>query len=140
MKQTVYKSLITSLLITNIWSVIIFFIYYFEGSGLSLTTLFIYIWSCWFSAGLGTFVIVFSFLKIWKSNQSKIFLLVLVGWLNIFFSILLVITAFLEIIRLEAILYFYLTSNIIVSIFLYFVTRKIIKITEPNIPYLNEKD
>jgi hypothetical protein len=43
---------------------------------------------------------------------------------------LLVITSFLEIIRLEAIIYFYLISNFIISIVIIFFIRRIICRTE----------
>lgn len=131
MKNTIYKSLLLSLLITNIWSVAIFFIYYFDNSSSfgALKTLFIYIYSCWITSGLGLLVFLLSFLKIWKSNQSKVFFLLLIDWLNIFFSITLIITACFEIIRSEAITGLYLFANFIISIIIFFRARKIIKTT-----------
>ena len=131
MKNIIYKSLLLSLLITNIWSVVMFFIYYFDNPVLfsGFKTLFIYIWSCWISSGLGILILLFSFLKIWKSNQSKVFLLILIGWFNIFFSILLVVTVCFEIIRHEAITGFYLFTNFIISIVIFFRARRIIRIT-----------
>lgn len=131
MKSTIYKSLLLSLLITNIWSVIIFFIYYFDNSSLfsGLKTLFIFLWSCWISSGFGLLIILLSFLKIWKSNQAKVFFLLLFDWLNIFFSITLIITTYFEIIRHEAITELYLFTNFIISIVIFFRARRIIKTT-----------
>lgn len=129
MKETVYKSLIISLLITNIWTVVIFFIYFFESPGWfqGLTTLMIFVYSCWIIAALGILAIIISFIKKWFSAQWKIFLLVLITWLNSFFSILLLILTLLEIVRYEAIFELYLFSNLIVSIVALLIIKKIFK-------------
>lgn len=129
MKETVYKSLMISLLITNIWTVVIFFIYFFESPGWfqGLTTLMIFVYSCWIIAALGILAIIISFIKKWFSAQWKIFLLVLITWLNSFFSILLLILTLLEIVRYEAIFELYLFSNIIVSIVALLIINKIFK-------------
>ena len=129
MKETVYKSLIISLLITNIWTVVIFFIYFFESPGWfqGLTTLMIFVYSCWIIAALGILAIIISFIKKWFSAQWKIFLLVLITWLNSFFSILLLILTLLEIVRYEAIFELYLFSIIIVSIVALLIIKKIFK-------------
>jgi hypothetical protein len=129
MKETVYKSLIISLLITNIWTVVIFFIYFFESPGWfqGLTTLMIFVYSCWIIAALGILAIIISFIKKWFSAQWKIFLLVLITWLNSFFSILLLILTLLEIVRYETIFELYLFSNIIVSIVALLIIKKIFK-------------
>lgn len=129
MKETVYKSLIISLLITNIWTVVIFFIYFFESPGWfqGLTTLMIFVYSCWIIAALGILAIIISFIKKWFSAQWKIFLLVLITWLNSFFSILLLILTLLEIVRSEVFFEFYLFSNLIVSIVALLIIKKIFK-------------
>ncbi|PXY44463.1 hypothetical protein [Flavobacterium hydrophilum] len=129
MKETVYKSLIFSLLITNIWTVLIFFIYFFESPGWfqGFTTLTIFIYSCWIIAALGILAIIISFIKKWFSAQLKIFLLVLIAWLNSFFSILLLIVTLLEIVGCEGIFEFYLFSNLIVSIAALLIIKKIFK-------------
>jgi hypothetical protein len=129
MKETVYKSLIISLLITNIWTVVIFFIYFFESPGWfqGLTTLMIFVYSCWIIAALGILAIIISFIKKWFSAQWKIFLLVLITWLNSFFSILLLILTLLEIVRYETIFELYLFSNRIVSIVALLIIKKIFK-------------
>ena len=129
MKETVYKSLIISLLITNIWTVVLFFIYFFESPGWfqGLTTLSIFLYSCWIIAALGILAIIISFIKKWFSAQWKIFLLVLITWLNSFFSILLLILTLLEIIRSEAIFELYLFSNLIVLIVALLIIKKIFK-------------
>lgn len=126
MKETLFKSLIFSLLITNTWAVIIFFIYFFESPGWfqGFTTLMIFMYSCWIIAALGILAIIISLIKKWFSAQLKIFLLVLVAWLNLFFSILLLIVALLEIVRFEAIFELYLFSNLIVSIAALLIIKK----------------
>ncbi|KOP37067.1 hypothetical protein DBB36_13780 [Flavobacterium sp. WLB] len=131
MKNTIYKSLLLSLLITNIWSVVIFFIYYFDSPGLfsGFRTLGVYLWSCWISSGLGVLVFLLSFLRIWKSNQSKVFFLILFDWLNIFFSITFVLTTCFEIMAYEGIVELYLFTNFIISIVIFFRARRIIKTT-----------
>ncbi|CAD5340363.1 hypothetical protein [Flavobacterium bizetiae] len=126
MKETIYKSLLLSLLITNTWAVITFFIYFFEsGLFVSVGTLLIFISSCWISAGLGLLAIVLSFLKIWKSNQSKVFTLVLTGWFNIFFSILLITTTFFEIIVPESFIDSFFIINLIIPVVIYFRTKRL---------------
>lgn len=131
MKNIIYKSLLISLLITNIWSVVMFFIYYFDNPVLfsGFKTLFIYIWSCWISSGLGILILLFSYLKIWNSIKLKVFLLVLIGWLNIFFSILFSATVYFEIINYESFTQFYLFANFIISIVIFFRARRIIRTT-----------
>jgi len=127
MKETIYKSLLLSLLITNLWATITFFVYYFEtGLFSGFKTLLLFGWSCWISSGLGLLAILLSFLKIWKSNQSKVFTLVLTGWLNIFFSFLLITTTFFEIIVPESFIYSFFIINLIIPVVIYFRTKKII--------------
>lgn len=128
MKNTIYKSLLLSLLITNIWSVIAFFIYFFEDPGWfhGFETLGFLLWSCWISSGLGILIILLSFLKFWKSNQAKVFFLLLFGWFNIFFSILVFITGCFEIISHEALTELF--TNFIISIVIFFRARRIIRI------------
>ncbi|PIF31927.1 hypothetical protein CLU81_2437 [Flavobacterium sp. 9] len=118
MKETVYKSLLFSLLITNIWSIVTFFIYYFESqeSFYGLETLSFYLMSCWITSGLDVLVLLISLLKKWISTRLKIFLLIISTWLNSFFTILLLIVTLLEIVNSEAILGLYLISNLIISI------------------------
>lgn len=127
MKETIYKSLLLSLLITNLWATITFFVYYFEtGLFSGFKTLLLFGWSCWISSGLGLLIILISLLKIWKSNQSKVFTLVLTGWLNIFFSFLLITTTFFEIIVPESFIYSFFIINLIIPVVIYFRTKKII--------------
>ena len=127
MKETIYKSLLLSLLITNLWAAITFFVYYFEtGLFSGFKTLLLFGWSCWISSGLGLLIILISLLKIWKSNQSKVFTLVLTGWLNIFFSFLLITTTFFEIIVPESFIYSFFIINLIIPVVIYFRTKKII--------------
>jgi len=127
MKETIYKSLLLSLLITNLWAAITFFVYYFDtGLFSGFKTLLLFGWSCWISSGLGLLAILLSFLKIWKSNQSKVFTLVLTGWLNIFFSFLLITTTFFEIIVPESFIYSFFIINLIIPVVIYFRTKKII--------------
>lgn len=122
MKETIQKSLIISLLLTNIWSVIAFFIYFFESSGLfhGFQTLIFFMYSCWISAALGILILLLSFLKIWKSNYLKKFLFVIIGWFNIFLSILLLITFYFEVIDPNSLLDVYFISNFIISFLVFF--------------------
>ena len=130
MQKTIYNSLILSLLITNIWAVITFFTYFYETPGLfsGFKTLLFFIGSCWISSGLGLLIILFSFIKIKKSDQIKVFLLVLACWFNIFFSILLVITGFLEIIISSSYIDAFLIVNFIIPFVIFFILRKKIMI------------
>lgn len=103
MKNTILKSLALSLFITNIWSVTIFFIYYFEAPGLfsGFKTLFIFLYSCWIMSGIGVLGIFISFVKLWKSNIQKVFLLSTVTFLNTFFSLLIILTAIFEVVNYQ---------------------------------------
>ena len=116
MKETIQKSLIFSLMLTNIWSVIIFFIYFFERPGLfsGLKTLGFFLYSCWFSAGFGLIVLLISFIKRVKP-KFKIFLLTLISSINLFFFILLLITMAVEIIDTQAFFEMLFYANIIVA-------------------------
>lgn len=129
MKETIYKGLLLSLLLTNIWCVIAFFIYFFENPGWfhGWHTLFLYIESCWITAGLGAIVLLFSFLKRWRSPTLKTFLLVLVSGLNSFFSILLLPVIFFELIRAEALFEGFLIANLLVAIGAILAIRRINK-------------
>lgn len=120
MKETIQKSLIFSLLLTNIWSVVTFFIYFFDRDGLfsGLQTLVFFMYSCWISAALGILIFLLSFLKIWKSNESKIFLLVFIVWFNIFFSILLLIAFYFEVLDSNSLIDVYFITNFIISFLL----------------------
>ena len=127
MKETIYKSLLLSLLITNLWAAITFFVYYFDtGLFNGFKTLLLFGWSCWISSGLGLLIILISLLKIWKSNQSKVFLLVFTGWFNIFFSLLLITTTYFEIIAPESFIDAFYIVNLIIPVVIYFRTKKII--------------
>ncbi len=128
MKETIYKSLVLSLLLTNIWSVITFFIYFFESPGLfsGFKTLGFFLYSCWISAGLGLAIILLSFVKRFKI-KFKIFSLALISWVNLFFFILLIITLTLEIIQSEAFFEILFYANIIVAPISLLMIKKIIK-------------
>lgn len=126
MKETIYKSLIISLLITNIWSVVMFFIYFFESPGWlhGLETIIIFTKTCWTSIVLGIIVILISFIKSVKI-KFKIFLLVLIAWINVFLSVLLITTMALEIIQLDA--FYELGLVLIISIISLLLIRKLSK-------------
>lgn len=130
MKETIQRSLIISLLLTNIWSIVTFFIYFFESSGLfhGIRTLIFFMYSCWISAALGIFMFLFSFLKIWKSNHLKVFLLVFMGWLNVFFSILLLVTFYFQVLDSNSLIDVYFIINFITSFLLLFVILRKTKI------------
>ncbi|HEY1196716.1 hypothetical protein [Flavobacterium sp.] len=129
MKITIYKSSIFSLLITNIWSVTIFFMYYFEhGLFSGFKTLTFFLFSCWITSGVGGLAILISFLKIWKSNQQKVFLLSTMGILNFFFLLLLVLSNILEVLNLrDALVELYLIFNFIIPIAIFFTLKKKLK-------------
>lgn len=116
MKETIYRSLLLSLLLTNIWSVITFFIYFFESPRMfsGFKTLGFFIYSCWITAGLGLVIILLSFIKKLKI-ELKIFSLTLIFWINLFFFILLLITIALEIIDSESFFDLFFFFNIIIA-------------------------
>lgn len=126
MKETIYKSLILSLFLTNIWSVIMFFIYFFESPGWlhGLETLIIFIKTCWTLIVLGLIAILISFIKSVKI-KFKIFLLVLIAWINVFLSILLITIMSLKITRLDAL--YELGLVFIISIISLLLIRKLSK-------------
>lgn len=133
MKIIIYKSAILSLLITNTWSVIIFFIYYFErGLFSGLTTLSFFLLSCWIVSGSGTLVVLISYLKSWKSNRQKVFLLCTMGFLNFFFLLLLILSDFLGVLNTrDALIELYLIFNLIVPIAIFFIVKKKLKEFRP---------
>lgn len=126
MKETIYKSLILSLFLTNIWSVVMFFIYFFESLGWlhGLGTLIIFIKTCWTSIVLGIIVILISFIKSVKI-KFKMFLLVLIAWINVFLSILLITIMSLKITGLDA--FYELVLILIISVISVLLIRKLSK-------------
>ena len=126
MKETIYKSLILSLFLTNIWSVVMFFIYFFESPGWlhGLETLIIFIKTCWTLIVLGLIVILISFIKSIKI-KFKIFSLALIAWINIFLSILLITIMSLKITGLDA--FYELGLLFIISIISLLLIRKLLK-------------
>lgn len=126
MKETIYKSLILSLFLTNIWSVVMFFIYFFESPGWlhGLETIIIFIKTCWTSIVLGIIVILISFIKSIKI-KFKMFLLVLIAWINVFLSILLITVMSLKITGLDA--FYELGLILIISIISLLLIRKLSK-------------
>lgn len=126
MKETVYKSLILSLFLTNIWSVVMFFIYFFESPGWlhGLETIIIFIKTCWTSIILGIIVILISFIKSVKI-KFKMFLLVLIAWINVFLSILLITIMSLKITGLDA--FYELVLILIISVISLLLIRKLSK-------------
>lgn len=130
MKNTILKSLVLSLFITNIWSVTMFFIYYFESPGwfVSLKTLFIFIDSCWIMSGIGVLAVLISFVKFWKSNRQKVFLLSTVAFLNVFFSIIIILTAVFEIVNYQLDIFdMVFLINFIIPIAVFFIIKRKIK-------------
>lgn len=126
MKETIYKSLILSLFLTNIWSVVMFFIYFFESPGWlhGLETLIIFIKTCWTLIVVGLIVILISFIKSIKI-KFKIFSLALIAWINIFLSILLITIMSLKITGLDA--FYELGLLFIISIISLLLIRKLLK-------------
>ncbi|KIO50603.1 hypothetical protein [Flavobacterium hibernum] len=126
MKETIYKSLILSLFLTNIWSVVMFFIYFFESPGWlhGLETLIIFIKTCWTLIVLGLIVILISFIKSIKI-KFKIFSLALIAWINVFLSILLITIMSLKITGLDA--FYELVLILIISVISVLLIRKLSK-------------
>ncbi|AWK03475.1 hypothetical protein HYN56_04250 [Flavobacterium crocinum] len=52
-------------------------------------------------SGIGVLGIFISFLKFWKSNIQKVFLLSTVTFLNTFFSLLIILTAIFEVVNYQ---------------------------------------
>jgi len=126
MKETIHKSLILSLFLTNIWSVVMFFIYFFESPGWlhGLETLIIFIKTCWTLIVLGLIVILISFIKSIKI-KFKIFSLALIAWINVFLSILLITIMSLKITGLDA--FYELVLILIISVISVLLIRKLSK-------------
>ena len=126
MKETIYKSLILSLFLTNIWSIVMFFIYFFESPGWlhGLETLIIFIKTCWTLIVLGLIVILISFIKSIKI-KFKIFSLALIAWINVFLSILLITIMSLKITGLDA--FYELVLILIISVISVLLIRKLSK-------------
>ena len=129
MQKTYYKSLSISFLITTIWTLIGFFIYFYEEPGLFswFDTLLYFICSCWISAGLGILIIVFRFLKPQKLSTIKLGLLTIVITLNAFYSFLYMLLIVLGIVKNYGFFDGFLWANFIVAIVAVIVKRKLRK-------------
>lgn len=121
--STIFKGISLSLFITTIWTIIAFFIFLNEEPtlGHGVITLAYYLKSCWVAAGLGIICIFTSLPKRIFSDQQKIFLLILVTILNLFFLILFVVLVFQLPIRPQSFYEVFIAANLIipgVSIFM----------------------
>lgn len=127
MQKTFYKSLSISFLITTIWTLIGFFIYFYEEPGLfhGLKTLLYFVWSCWFSSGLGILIILYCLLKPQKRFLLKLGLLAIVITLNAFYSLLYLLLIILGIVKNYSFFNGFLWGNLIVAIIAVIVKRKL---------------
>lgn len=127
MQKTFYKSLSISFLITTIWTLIGFFIYFYEEPGLfhGLKTLLYFVWSCWFSSGLSFLIILCCLLKPQKRFLLKLGLLTIVITLNAFYSLLYLLLIILDIIKNYSFFDAFLEANFIVVIIAVIVKRKL---------------
>jgi hypothetical protein len=127
MKETIYKSLSFSFLITNVWTIAAFFVYFYEKPGLfhGWGTLIFYIWSCWIIAFAGIIIILSSFLKRYLTTAFRIFSLIVITSLNSFCLILFVLLSVQGLIRFESFIDTFLIMNLIIPIVALLVIRKI---------------
>ena len=74
MKETIFKNLALSLILTNIWTICAFFIYFFESPGWfhGFEVLFFYIYSCWISGGIGIILILLRLLYFKNDRKNKL--------------------------------------------------------------------
>lgn len=129
MKETIYKSLIAVFSITNLWTIIAFFIFFYEEPGWfhGFETLIFFVWSCWITSAFGIIVILTSYLTYSTlSKKLKLFSLVLTAVLNSFYTLILLILAIQNLIRGEAIIEMFLIANLIISIITILRIKKIL--------------
>jgi len=127
MQKTFYKSLSISFLITTIWTLIGFFIYFYEDPGLfcGIYTLLYFVWSCWFSSGLSFLITLCCLLKPQKRFLLKLGLLTIVITLNVFYSLLYLLLIILGIVKNYSFFDGFLCVNLIVAIIAVIVKRKL---------------
>lgn len=127
MQKTFYKSLSISFLITTIWTLIGFYIYFYEEPGLfhGFETLLYFVWSCWISSGLGILIILYCLLKPQKRFLLKLGLLAIVITLNAFYSLIYLLLIILDIVKNYSFFDAFLEANFIVVIIAVIVKRKL---------------
>lgn len=132
MKETLYRNSALSLIITNIWTIVGFFIFYFEEPGFmpGFTTLIFYMYSSWIASGLGILIILIRKLFFKRKKQYKLkfhFLYLLAGIANTFFSSIFILLSILGLIRIESFFTVFLIVNFLVSFYIYFDILKNLK-------------
>jgi len=134
MKETIFRSLFTSLIVTNIWTIFIFFNYLYEEPGMlhGFGTLVLYLWSCWITAGLGTIGIIITSVKKSLLVKQKLFILIMITTLNAFYTVIFIILNILSLIRFESLIEVFLIANLLVSITSFLLIKNINYITKPS--------
>lgn len=132
MKEIVYRNTTLSLIVTNLWSIFGFFIFYFEEPGFmhGFSTIIFYMYSSWIASGIGIVLIFARKLYFKRDKQFKLefhFLYLLTGIFNAFISILFITISILSLIQIETFFTLFFFVNFSVSIYIYFDISKGLK-------------
>jgi hypothetical protein len=135
MKETIFKNMTFSLILTNIWSICAFFIYFFETPGWfhGFEVLGLYLKSSWLSAGIGLILVLLRLFYFKKGKKNKLvfnFIYSCVGTFNLFLSIIFIILACFDIVK-AGIIEIFLPSSIIAA-FIFIDIYKTIKENSTN--------
>lgn len=137
MKEKIYRNCSLSLVVINIWTIYIFFYFFFNEDGFmrGFSTALVYINSCWIASGLGFFSILYRFTILRKQKLYDLkfqFLYVLIGIFNIYFSLIFILLLSLCLIELGTFFTLFLVFNFLFSIFISFDIIKNLKIQSLN--------
>ena len=132
MTKNDFKYSAISLLLINIWTLYGFFVYYTNTemlSGWGLLIFFLY--SVYFSYGLGILLLISRFLYFKKDKMNKLinnFFYVFAGIFNINLFIIWIISIFLKMLRIEYDTIFFPILNLLISTLIFIDIYKIRKI------------
>ncbi|KLT68455.1 hypothetical protein AB674_17450 [Flavobacterium sp. ABG] len=135
MKETLFKNLTFSLIITNIWTICAFFIYFFESPGWfhGFGVFGFYLNSCWVSGAIGVILILLRFFYFKNDKKNKLslsFLYCFFGIFNLLLFALFLILALFEITH-GGFLDLFLFANPITAVFILFDIYKTVKLSDP---------
>lgn len=124
MKEYIYKNLSIALLLTNVWSVIGFFVFYFEESRFmqGFETAVFFLKSCWTASAIGTLLLVVRRV-FFKKHKYKVLvnsLCVIAGAINFFFFVVFIALSALGLIKFMAFFTLFILLNLLIAAICWF--------------------
>lgn len=124
MKEYIYKNLSIALLLTNVWSVISFLIFYFEEAGFmqGFETAVFFLKSCWTAGVIGTLLLVVRRV-FFKKHTYKVLvnsLCVIAGAVNFFFFVVFIVLSALGLLKFMTFFTLFILLNLLIAVICWF--------------------